>query len=246
MQNFPSDSPPRLDGLRVAVTGGTSGLGLALVRELVSRGARVAFVARTRDRVERVAREHPGTCGIVGDVSRKADIYPVALQIVGELGGLDVLVNNASDLGPTPLALLGDTECEDLERAFATNLLGPFRLTKALLGALAASAREGRGAVVLNVSSDAAVNAYPCWGAYGASKAALRHLSAIWGAELAAEGMRFLSLDPGDMDTPLHALAVPDTDPATLKRPETSARELADAIAAALQHTGAACEGAAP
>ena len=77
---------------------------------------------------------------------------------------------------------------------------------------------------MLNVSSDAAINAYPRWGAYGASKAALRHLSAIWDAELAADGVRFLSLDPGDMDTPLHAAAVPDADPATLKRPETAAR----------------------
>ena len=133
---------------RVAVTGGTSGLGLALVHLLHEQGARVAFVARHRDRVDEVAREHPGTHGIVGDVASKDDIYPMALQILGELGGLDVLINNASDLGPTPLALLGDTECEDLERALATNVLGPFRLTKALLGALAASAREGRGAVV--------------------------------------------------------------------------------------------------
>jgi NAD(P)-dependent dehydrogenase (short-subunit alcohol dehydrogenase family) len=222
-------------GLRVAVTGGTSGLGLALVRELLGRGARVAFVARTPGRVQEVARQHPGAHGIVGDVSVKEDIHPIALQVVGELGGLDVLVNNASDLGPTPLALLGDTDCEDLERALATNLLGPFRLTRAVLGALAASAREGRGAVVLNVSSDAAVNPYPRWGAYGASKAALRHLSAVWNAELAAdEGVRFLSIDPGDMDTPLHAAAVPDADPATLKRPEAAARELVDAIAAAL------------
>jgi NAD(P)-dependent dehydrogenase (short-subunit alcohol dehydrogenase family) len=217
-------------GLRAAVTGGTSGLGLALVQELLARGAQVAFVARGRDRVERVARENHGAHGIVGDVSLKADIHPLALQIAGELGGLDVLINNASDLGPTPLSLLGDTECEDLERALATNLVGPFRLTKALLGGLAASAREGRGAVVLNVSSDAAINPYPRWGAYGASKAALHHLSRIWDEELAAEGVHFLSLDPGDMDTPLHARAVPDADPATLKRPETAARELLDAI----------------
>ena len=221
-------------GLRVAITGGTSGLGLALVREFLARGARVAFVARRRDRVEQVKREHPGAHAIVGDVSLKDDIYPMAMQITGELGGLDVLINNASDLGPAPLALLGDTECEDLERALATNVLGPFRLTKALLGALAASAREGRGAVVLNVSSDAAINAYPRWGAYGASKAALRHLTHIWNEEQAGQGVHFLSLDPGDMDTPLHALAVPDADPATLKRPEVAARELADAIASSL------------
>jgi NAD(P)-dependent dehydrogenase (short-subunit alcohol dehydrogenase family) len=223
-----------LHGLRIAVTGGTSGLGLALVRELLGRGAHVAFVARTHDDVERVAREHPGAHGIVGDVSKKDDIYPIALQIAGRLGGLDVLVNNASSLGPTPLALLADTDCEDLEVALATNLLGPFRLTKALLGALAASAREGRGAVVLNVSSDAAINPYPTWGAYGASKAALHHMTRIWNEELGTEGIRFLSLDPGDMDTPLHAVAVPDADPATLKLPAASAREFADAIAAAL------------
>ena len=219
---------------RVAITGGTSGLGLALVRRLHAQGAHVAFVARHRDRVAEVAREHPGTHGIVGDVSIKGDIYPVALQILGDLGGLDVLVNNASDLGSTPLALLGDTECEDLERALATNVLGPFRLTKAVLGALAASAREGRGAVVLNVSSDAAVNAYPTWGAYSASKAALRHLTAIWDAELSEQGVRFLSVDPGDMDTPLHALAVPDADRSSLRRPEDAAQELLDAIANAM------------
>jgi NAD(P)-dependent dehydrogenase (short-subunit alcohol dehydrogenase family) len=138
------------------------------------------------------------------------------------------------DLGPVPLALLADTECEQLQQAFATNVLGPFRLTRALLGALAASARDGRGALVLNVSSDAAVNAYPSWGAYGASKAALHHLSYIWDAELATEGIRVLSLDPGDMDTPLHALAVPEADPATLKRPDVAAGEFLTAIAAAL------------
>jgi NAD(P)-dependent dehydrogenase (short-subunit alcohol dehydrogenase family) len=235
MQPFPrSDSANSFSGLRVAVTGGTSGLGLALVRELLGRGARVAFVARSADRVAQVAREHAGAHGIVGDVSVKDDTYRIAVQIVGELGGLDVLVNNASALGPTPLALLGDTDCEDLERALAVNLLGPFRLTKAVLGALAASAREGRGAVVLNVSSDAAVNPYPRWGTYGSGKAALHQLSRIWDVELSADGVRFLSLDPGDMDTPLHAAAVPDADPRTLKRPEAAARELADAIAAAL------------
>jgi NAD(P)-dependent dehydrogenase (short-subunit alcohol dehydrogenase family) len=232
-----NDFQGRLDDVRVAVTGGTSGLGLALVRELRQRGASVAFVARTADRVRSVARAHRGAFGIVGDIARKEDIHPIALQIVANLGGLDVLVNSASSLGPTPLALLADTECEEVELALATNVLGPFRLTKTLLGALAASARDGRGGVVLNVSSDAAINPYPRWGAYGASKAALHHLSRIWAEELAGEGIRVLSLDPGDMDTPLHAAAVPDADPATLKRPETAAQELADAIAAALPHS---------
>ncbi len=224
----------RLNGLRVAVTGGTSGLGLALVDALARRGARVAFVARGGGRVARVARERAGVFGIVGDVSRKDDVYPIAVQMLGELGGLDVLVNNASDLGPPGLRLLADTDCEDLERALATNLVGPFRLTRAVLGALAASARERRGALVVNISSDAAVEPYPAWGAYGASKAALRHMSAIWDAELAADGVRFLSLDPGDMDTPFHALAVPEADPSSLKRPSAAALEIIDAVVNAL------------
>src|SRR5947209_150547 len=223
-----------LAGTRIAVTGGTSGLGLALVRELAGRSAHVAFVARRRDRVERVIDELAGVQGIVGDVSRKEHIHPIAMQILGALGGLEVLINNASDLGPTPLALLADTDCEDFERALATNVLGPFRLTKALLGSLASAAREGRGALVVNISSDAALNPYPGWGAYGASKAALHHLSRIWNEELAAEGVRFLSIDPGDMDTPMHEAAVPDADRSTLKRPEIAASEIADQMAAVL------------
>jgi NAD(P)-dependent dehydrogenase (short-subunit alcohol dehydrogenase family) len=223
-----------LHGIRVALTGGTSGLGLALLDELLARGARVAFIARHQQRVAEVAAARSRVAGIVGDIANKEDIYPLAMQINGLLGGVDVLVNNASALGPVPLALLADTECEDFETALATNLLGPFRLTRALLGSLSAAARERGGAVVLNVSSDAAIEPYPTWGAYGASKAALRHLSRIWDKELAARRVRVLSLDPGDMDTPLHALAAPGDDPATLKRPAEAAREFADAIEAAL------------
>ena len=220
-----------INGLRVAITGGTSGLGLALVRQLTQDGAHVAFVARSAGDAERVTTE-TGAIGIVGDVSRKDDIYPTALQITGNLGGLDVLINNASSLGPTPLVPLADTDCEDLEEALSVNVVGPFRLTKALFGALAAAAREGRGGTVVNISSDAAVNAYPGWGAYGASKAALRHMTAIWDEEVNSAGIRFLSVDPGDMDTPLHALADPDADPSTLKRPTDSAGEVIEAFLA--------------
>ncbi|MBB6301985.1 SDR family NAD(P)-dependent oxidoreductase [Rhizobium leucaenae] len=220
-------------GLRVAVTGGTSGLGLALVRQLAVKGARVAFVARTAANVERVADE-TGAHGIVADVGKKDDIYPIAMQVTANLGGVDVLVNNASSLGPVPLALLADTECEALEAALSVNLVGAFRLTKALFGALAASAREGCGALVINISSDAAVNAYSGWGAYGASKAALAHLTAIWDEEAKPAGIRLLALDPGDMDTPLHALALPDADPSTLKAPEHAAAEIIEKMLDAL------------
>ena len=222
------------DQLRVAITGGTSGLGLALVREFSARGARVAFLARHAEAVAKVERENQNTHGIVADVANKDDIYPAALQIVGELGGLEILINNASDLGPVPLALLADTSCEDLEKAMTTNVLGPFRLTKALLGALSASAREGRATLVINISSDAAVTPYPKWGAYGTSKAALRHMTEIWNQELSVEGVRFVCFDPGDMDTPMHALAVPDADRTTLKTAEAAAHELITAIVPAV------------
>jgi NAD(P)-dependent dehydrogenase (short-subunit alcohol dehydrogenase family) len=152
-----------LKHLRIAITGGTSGLGLALVRALHAAGANVAFVARDAQRVASTGASLPGTHGIVGDVSRKEETHRIALQINAALGGLDVLVNNASTLGPVPLRLLADTDCEDLEAALATNLVGPFRLSKALLGALAASAREGRGAHIVNITSDAAVTPYAHW-----------------------------------------------------------------------------------
>ncbi len=234
MNTNPFDHPP----LRIAITGGTSGLGLALVEALHARGAAIAFVARDARAVADVARRFPGSHGIVGDVARKDDTHRIALQVNAALGGLDVLVNNASSLGPVPLRLLADTDCEDLEAALATNLLGPFRLTKALLGALAASARSGRTAQSSSTSR-AMPRRRPIagWGAYGASKAALSHLSRIWDEELRALGVRAIAVDPGDMDTPLHALAVPDADPATLKRPRDAALEVIAAIEAACAGT---------
>ena len=225
-------SEPARTALRVAVTGGTSGLGRALVDAFAARGDAVAFVARDAARVRAVAAAVPGSHGIVGDVADKDSVHAIALQIGGALGGLDVLVHNASTLGPVPLALLADTECEDFEQALATNVLGPFRLTKALLGLLASSARESRDrGVVVHVTSDAAVTPYAGWGAYGASKAALAHMSRIWDEELKPHGVRVIEHDPGDMDTPLHALAIPDADRAMLKRPAQSAQELLDRIA---------------
>lgn len=218
-------------GWRVAVIGGTSGLGLALVDGFLAAGAQVGFVARDAHRVRAVALRRPGTHGIAGDIADKDAIHAIALQVTAALGGLDLLIHCASTLGPVPLAPLADTECEDFEAALRTNVLGPFRLTKALLGALAAAARDGRPAMVAAITSDAAVNAYANWGAYGASKAALAHMSRIWDEELAPLGVRVIVHDPGDMDTPLHALALPDADPATLKRPAQSAQELMDRIA---------------
>lgn len=216
-------------GLRALVTGGTSGLGLAVVEALRAAGAEVAFVARTEADVRAVERR-TGAHGIALDVADKESTHRIAMRAHAALGGIDLIVHAASTLGPTPLRLLGDTDCEQLEQALITNVVGPFRLTKALLGPLTSSAREGRGAVVVHVTSDAAVNAYAQWGAYGASKAAFAQLGRIWDAELHPLGVRFLVIDPGDMDTPMHAAALPDADRASLKRPMQSARELLDAV----------------
>ena len=109
----------------------------------------------------------------------------------------------------------------------AVNLVGPFRLTKIVAGAMAL---RGRG-LVAHVSSDAAVAAYPRWGAYGVAKAAQDHLGRILAAELEGTGVRVVSVDPGEMNTRMHADAIPDGDPATLADPEAVARRLATLIA---------------
>ena len=211
--------------LRVAITGGTSGLGLALVRLFVARGARVAFIARTARAVERIAQE-TGACGIVGDIGRKEDIYPVALQITGNLGGLNVLINNASTLGAVPLPAIAVLARETFFSLFEVNVFAPIHLTQQ---ALTLMARSGVSTIV-NVTSDAGVEAYPAWGGYGATKAALEHVSRVLAAELEGSSTRVLVFDPGDMNTAMHRDAVPDADPAELRDPADSARALLRAI----------------
>src|SRR5207302_9280153 len=132
---------------------------------------------------------------------------------------IDLLVHNTSTLGPTPLPLLLDTECEDFERVFQVNVLGPFRLSKAIAGGMAL---RGRGTIV-HISSDAATNAYPRWGAYGVSKAALDHLARSWAAELGSLGVALVTIDPGEMDTAMHAAAMPEAARETLARPDAVA-----------------------
>ena len=219
-----------LDGTCSLVTGASRGLGRALAHELAAAGSRVVVVARDLSAVEAVAAQIRAAGGVAhalaADLGDKRAIHPLAAQAAALAGPIDLLVNNASALGPTPLRLLLDTECEDLQRVLDVNLLGPFRLTRVVAGSMAA---RGRGLVV-NISSDAAVEAYPTWGAYGVSKAALDHLSRIWAAELAEHGVRVVSIDPGEMDTRMHRDAVPDADPADLASPADVARRIAARI----------------
>jgi NAD(P)-dependent dehydrogenase (short-subunit alcohol dehydrogenase family) len=217
-------------GAGVLVTGGGRGLGAALGRELAGRGARVALVARRRQDLEHMVAEIRAQGGeahaLVGDVGDKEAVYPLAGAAAALVGPIDVLVHNASTLGPTPLPLLLDTACEDLERVLAVNLVGPFRLSKAVIGSMAL---RGRGLVV-HVTSDASVTPYAGWGAYGVSKAALDHLGRIWAEELRATGVRVVSVDPGEMDTDMHAEALPDADRKSLADPRRVAARVADLI----------------
>lgn len=211
----------------VVLTGASRGLGRGLARELAGRGARLALVGRDPGPLEAVARAIRAGGGeahaLPADLGDKEAILPLAGTAQAALGQVDAVIHNASALGPSPLRLLLDTECEELELALAVNLVGPFRLTKALSGPMAL---RGEGLVV-HVSSDAAVSAYPTWGAYGASKAALDHLARVWAAELAEFGVRFLSVDPGDMNTALHREAAPGDDPASLLDPDEVAARFA-------------------
>jgi NAD(P)-dependent dehydrogenase (short-subunit alcohol dehydrogenase family) len=215
-----------LDKQNVVITGGSSGLGKALALQLLAKGARVAIVARHLPPLEALKQEYPDLIILQADISDKQAIHPLAAALHSQLGEIDILMNVASTLGPTPLRYLVDTECEDLEQVLQTNLIGPFRLTKALLPSMLLK----QAGLVVNISSDAAVSAYPTWGSYSVSKAALDHLSRIFDAELAAQGVRFLAVDPGDMDTPMHRAAVPDADPSELRDPADSAHALIELI----------------
>src|SRR5882724_3386601 len=215
-----------ISGTATLVTGASRGLGEALSLELARQGARVVLVARSRAALEPVVRRIRESGGeahaLEADLGKKADIHPLAGAASALVGPIELLIHNASELGPTPLRLLLDTECEDFERVLAVNLLGPFRLSRVIGGSMAL--RE-RGTIV-HVSSDAAVNAYPNWGAYSVSKAALDQLARVFAAELDARSVRSFSVDPGEMDTRMHAAALPDADPSTLARPALVASQI--------------------
>ena len=211
------------------VTGGSRGLGAALGEVLVEHGTRVVLVARGEAELARtvaaIRRDHPKAevHGLAFDVGDKEAAHRIAGAAQALIGPIDVVVHAASVLGPTPLRSLLDTECEDFADVLQKNLLGPFRLDKILGGAMAL---RRRGTIV-HVSSDAAVEAYPSWGAYGVSKAALDHLTRSFAVELASHGVNVIAFDPGEMDTAMHAAAIPDADRTKLARPRDVAEKLA-------------------
>jgi len=215
-----------LKGKSVLITGASQGLGRALALELAREKAKIVAIARKSEPLTnlmaQIKSEGGSSFAILADVSNKFAIYAITAQAAQLAGPIDILINNASTLGPTPLRGLMDSDCEDLAQVFETNFFGPFRLSKALLGPMLI---KDKG-VILNISSDAATSPYENWGAYGSSKLAFDHLTRIWAVELHSTQIKILSVDPGEMDTQMHADAIPDANRALLARPSDIAHRL--------------------
>jgi NAD(P)-dependent dehydrogenase (short-subunit alcohol dehydrogenase family) len=207
-------STPQLTAL---VTGAGRGLGLALARALLGNGWQVVVDAR---RAGHLAAALPGAVIVPGDVTDPAHWDALAATVTR----LDLLVNNASDLGPSPLPRMADAPLAAVRQVYETNVLAPLALTQLFLPLLRAS----RG-TVLNVSSDAAVEAYEGWGAYGSSKAALDQLTAVLAAE--EPELAVYAVDPGDMRTEMHQAAFPGEDISDRPEPETVVPALLQLIA---------------
>jgi len=198
------------------ITGASAGLGRALATGLAHRGWNLVIDARRPDRLAQVAGELSRLCqlrAIAGDVGDAEHRRRLA-GAVAEFGSLDLLVNNASTLGPTPLPPLAELDVDQLTDILRVNLVAPLALVQLSLPALTAA-----GGLVVNLSSDAAVAHYPGWGGYGCAKAALDHLSAT----LAEENpqLRWYSFDPGDMRTEMHQAAFPGEDISDRPEPES-------------------------
>jgi NAD(P)-dependent dehydrogenase (short-subunit alcohol dehydrogenase family) len=208
---------------RVAlITGASRGLGLEIARLLARQDTRLILTARGPEALETVAdelRAYTNVLALPGDVADRAHAARLVRQGLHRYGRIDVLVNNASTIGPSPMPRLDAYPLDALAEVFAVNTLAPLHLTQLVLPHM----RSLNSGVIVNITSDAAVQAYPGWGGYGASKAALEHLSRVLAAELDGSGIRVYTVDPGDMNTQMHQDAEPGEDLSHLPGPEVSA-----------------------
>ena len=215
----------RVEGKHILITGASKGLGRQLALEFAREGAAaLCLVARNGDRLYQVREEIRALAPKVRVLALPADlrhskaVERVAATALSEFQGrLDVLVNNASALGPSPMPNLLDYPLEEFRRVLDTNLVAPFLLTRKLLPAMLS-----HGGSLINVTSDAGVNGYPGWGAYGISKFGLEGLSQTWAAELEGTGIRVNRVDPGNMDTDMHRAAEPEADPSQWADPASA------------------------
>ncbi len=211
--------------MKVAIiTGASRGLGLALARELAARGWGLVLDARGADELRTVDVELAPLTSVVtiaGDITDPE--HRAALVWAAErLGGLDALVNNASHLGPSPQPSLADYPLDELRRVYEVNVIAPLALVQA---ALPAMHKDGR---IIDITSDAAVEAYEGWGGYGSSKAALEQLTAILGAE--HPELHVYRVDPGDMRTQMHQEAFPGEDISDRPLPDVAVPGLVDLL----------------
>ena len=213
-----------LDGKVALVTGASRGLGRAVALAFAREGAALAICARGPQPLAQLAAEIAASGGdvlaIPADMRQERDLDRLVGLTLERFTRIDILINNASELGPTPLPFLADYPPAAFDDVFAVNLIAPFRLTQAVIGGMLL---RDRG-MIINVTSDAATTGYPGWGAYAVSKAALEGLTRTWAAELAGTAVRMYVLDPGDMDTDMHRAAIPDADRSQLAQPENVAR----------------------
>ena len=206
----------RLQGKYALITGASQGLGLQMAQAFAREGAAgIAIVARGAELLEKArylvqeAAPKIKVLAIAADVSQPQDIERVIATTLNEFQGhLDILVNNASAIGPSPMPFLLDYPLEDFRNVLNTNLIAPFLLIKKALPAMIEN-----GGSIINVTSDAGVTGYPGWGAYGISKFGLEGLSQTWAAELEESNVRVNWVDPGNMNTAMHRAAEPDEDP---------------------------------
>jgi NAD(P)-dependent dehydrogenase (short-subunit alcohol dehydrogenase family) len=208
------------------ITGSSRGLGLALARALAERGWALVLDARGGAELERAARELGAITEVIALPGDVADDWHRGALVDAAGEKIDLLVNNASLLGPSPQPPLGRYPLDALERVYQVNVLAPLALTQLVLPRMA-----DRGALI-NVSSDAGVEPYAGWGGYGSSKAALEQLTAILAAE--QPQLRVYSVDPGDMRTQLHQEAFPGEDISDRPPPQESAPGLVELIESAL------------
>jgi NAD(P)-dependent dehydrogenase (short-subunit alcohol dehydrogenase family) len=205
------------------ITGASRGLGRALALEFARKGAslvinsRPASSAGLAETERQVSALGAPVLSVIADVSVRPDIERLAGEALARFNQVDILINNASALGPVPMPYLIDYPIHDFEQVMRTNVNGPFMLTRALVGQMLSRSSGS----IINVSSDAGVVGYPAWGAYGVSKAALDQLTRTWAAELEGTGVRANCVDPGDMNTAMKRASDPDGDASQWADPAT-------------------------
>jgi short-subunit dehydrogenase len=204
------------------ITGASRGLGLEIARLLAQQGTNLILTARGSKALDQAAQElneHTAVLAIPGDIADPAHAQRLVVAGQERFGQIDILVNNASTIGPSPMPRLESYPLDALTEVLQVNTIAALHLMRLVLPDMQ---RRGEG-VIVNITSDAALEAYPGWGGYGASKAALEHLSRVLAAEVVGSGIRIYTVDPGDMNTQMHRDAEPGEDLSHLPGPEISA-----------------------